>query len=157
MHTQASSGSGGTLVSTSHRLSDFDPYQSSFTFGGAWISNDSAPALVREAVQVSATRMTFWTLFVEGAVKAVKVQVEEVNGGLKFSAIAQKYFTTPNVAAIADMDVGGTAMPLATSLNTNGYGLHGIEAVFRTGAPDSTVCTMSEMSALVMPSRRALS
>lgn len=135
----------GFVLNTSHPLRDFDPYQSSFTFGGAWITNDLAPAQVREVVQVSATRMTFWTLFVEGAVKAVKVQVDQVDGGLKFSAIAQKYFPgVSNPAAIANMDVGGTGTTLATSLTTGGYGLHDIEAVFRNGAPASTSVVVAD-------------
>jgi hypothetical protein len=142
-----SGASGGTVLQTSHRLSDFDPYMSSFVFGGAYIGDDEALAEVRQVVKVSTTRMTFWTLTVEGVhTKAIKVQVDELpnNGGLKFAAVAQKYYVNSNPDSIADLEVGGTPMALAGAVDAPGYGLHDIEAVFRTTEPATTSVTVAD-------------
>ena len=120
----------GKIKSTAMRVADLDPTTLFYSLNGSWIGNKNFPATVSTPTLArSAGQLSFWVQGqdgVNGAAKAVKLEISDLPEGLLVKATAAKYLST--YQANYDWNNGGTSADIATSANSSGYGVSVLEA-----------------------------
>ncbi|MFN6106844.1 MAG: Calx-beta domain-containing protein, partial [Planctomycetaceae bacterium] len=120
----------GKTKSTAVRVADLDPTTLFYSLNGSWIGTKNFPATVSTpTVSRSAGQLSFWVQGqdgVNGAAKAVKLEISDLPGGLLVKATAAKYLST--YQANYNWNNGGTSADVATSATSSGYGVSVLEA-----------------------------
>lgn len=101
--------------------------------GGNWINSQRTTAAHGYLVSSSSGSQVYWLQGLDGAVKAVKVELQQVGADIQARALAAKYLDGASPGY--NFETGGLNGTLAVSYNADGYGVFSLGLL--TGASPS--------------------
>jgi autotransporter-associated beta strand protein len=88
--------------------------------GGSWINSQRSTSAHGYLVSSSATSQVYWLQGIDGAVKAVKVELAQNGADIQARVLAAKYLDGASPGF--DFETGGLTATLAGAYNSDGYG-----------------------------------